>query len=212
MRKLIIALVASAASFASVSVASAADAIDSVPQAPSAPAVSAAPIGDWSGAYVGATGSWNWGHINNSGYANAFGLGGYGGYNFQDGQLVYGVEGNVDWSGAQRTSAGIKSEEGVNGALRGRLGVDMNPFMLYGAAGIAATSLKVSDGAGNSDTRGVVGWTAGVGAETKLTDNVTARLEYDYTSFGNRTYVLGGTNVSRGYDQNSVKLGIGYKF
>ncbi|HWU62528.1 MAG TPA: outer membrane protein [Ensifer sp.] len=211
MRKMIIALVASAASIASVSAAYAADAIDSVPQAPSAP-VSAPAVGNWAGGYVGATGSWNWGPIKNSGYANAFGLGGYGGYNFQDGQLVYGVEGNVDYNGAQRTTNGIKTETGVNGALRGRLGVDMNPFLLYGAAGIAAGSVKVSDGAGNSDSRGVIGWTAGVGAETKVTDNVTARVEYDYTSFGNRTYVLGGTNVSRGYDQNAVKVGIGYKF
>ena len=211
MRKLIIALVASAASIASVSAAAAADAIDSVPQAPSAPAATA-PVGDWSGAYVGATGSWNWGPIKNSGYANAVGIGGYGGYNFQDGQLVYGLEGNLDYNGAQRTTGTIKTETGVNGAIRGRVGVDMNPFMLYGAAGVAAASVKVSDTAGNSDTRGVIGWTAGVGAETKITDNVTARVEYDYTSFGNRTYVLGGTNVSRGYDQNAVKVGIGYKF
>ena len=210
MRNLIVALVASAASIVSFASVHAADAVDSVPQPP-APAQTSAPAGDWSGAYVGATGSWNAGHINNSGYANAFGLGGYAGYNWQDGQLVYGAEGNIDYNGAQNISNGVKTTEGVNGAIRGRVGMDMNPFLIYGAAGIAASNVQVSNGSA-SDSRGVIGWTAGVGAETKLTDNVTARVEYDYSAFGNRTYVLGGTNVSRGYDVNSVKVGIGYKF
>lgn len=211
MRKTIVALAASVASVFAFTAAQAADAVSQVPQAPAAPMDQAAPVSDWSGAYVGATGSYNFGTINNSGKANAFGGGVYGGYNMQDGQLVYGVEGNLDYSGAQRTTAGVKTQEGVNGAIRGRLGVDMSPFMIYGAGGLAATNLKVSSAAG-SDSRGIVGWTAGVGAETKLTDNVTARIEYDYTSFGKRNFNLGGTTVSRGYDENSVKIGIGYKF
>lgn len=210
MRNLIVALIASTASIVSFAAAQAADAVDNIPQAP-APVETAAPVGNWAGAYLGATGSYNFGHIDNSGHAHAFGLGGYGGYNWQDGQLVYGVEGNLDYSGARNTNNNVKTTQGINGAVRARLGVDMNPFLIYGAGGIAASDLK-AESAGVSDRRGVIGWTAGLGAETKITDNVTARVEYDYTDFGKRNFNLGGTNVSRGYDENSVKVGIGYKF
>jgi outer membrane immunogenic protein len=211
MRKLIVAVMASAVSVVAFTAAQAADAVDQVPQAPAPVQSTYTPASNWAGGYVGATGSYNFGTIDNQGKANAFGLGGYGGYNWQDGQLVYGLEGNLDWSGAKRTDGGIKSEEGVNGAVRARLGVDLNPFLIYGAGGFAASNMKVSDGT-NSASRGLIGWTAGVGAETKLTDNVTARVEYDYTDFGKKNFNLGGTSFSRGYDENSVKIGIGYKF
>jgi outer membrane immunogenic protein len=211
MRNLIVALLASAASVVSLTAAQAADVINNVPQAPAPVNDTYVPASDWSGAYLGAAGSYNWGYINNSGSAHALGIDGYGGYNWQDGSVVYGIEGNIGYSGASNTNGTIKAEQGVNGAIRGRLGMDVNPFMLYGAGGLALSNMKVSN-ATNSDTRGLVGWTAGLGAETRLTDNVTARIEYDYTSFGKTNFNLGGTTVSRGFDEHSVKIGIGYKF
>lgn len=169
-------------------------------------------VGNWVGGYVGVIGFWNWGQIKNFGYVNVFGFGGYGGYNFQDGQLVYGVEGNVDYNGVQCIIVGIKIEIGVQGVLCVCVGVDMNFFMFYGVVGVVVGSVKVFDGVGNNDMCGVIGWIVGVGVEMKVMDNVMVCVEYDFMLFGNCIYVFGGINVLCGYDQNVVKVGIGYKF
>jgi outer membrane immunogenic protein len=45
-----------------------------------------------------------------------------------------------------------------------------------------------------------------------ITNNITARVEYRYTDLGKKDYDLDSGRVSRGFDENSVKLGIGVKF
>ena len=45
-----------------------------------------------------------------------------------------------------------------------------------------------------------------------MTNNVTARLEYRFTDYDKKNFDLDSGNVSRGFDENSVKLGIGVKF
>lgn len=213
MRILTASLTTAALMSMSVAAAQAADAIDTVPEAPAATDTYIPAASDWSGFYLGLNGDYNWGRFNNSNSQTdrGLGIGAYGGYNMQSDNLVYGVEGDIGYSGLSSTSGGVTSKQGVNGSLRARLGVDMNPFLLYGTGGVAATSLKASNAAG-SDTKGLVGWTAGVGAEAKVTDNITARLEYRYSDYGSSNFNLGGTNVSSGYDEHAVKVGIGVKF
>ena len=87
----------------------------------------------------------------------------------------------------------------------------MNPVLVYGTAGVAATNLEVSNGAGSDDNT-MVGYTVGAGVETFLTENVTARVEYRYSDYGSDDFNLGGTTVSTGYDDHSVRAGIGLKF
>ncbi|MCY1248138.1 Outer membrane protein beta-barrel domain protein [compost metagenome] len=102
-------------------------------------------------------------------------------------------------------------KQGVNGSLRARVGVDLNPVLLYGTAGLAVGQAKGTVG-GASDKNTMVGWTAGAGAETFVTDNITARVEYRYTDYGSKDFRMGGTNVSSGYDEHSVRVGMGVKF
>ncbi|TGU04912.1 porin family protein, partial [bacterium M00.F.Ca.ET.156.01.1.1] len=94
---------------------------------------------------LGGRGIFEWSRFSSSNDGrDAKGAGGglYGGYNWQNGQIVYGAEADVNM-GDERGSAGtvagrsVEGKQGVNGSLRGRVGYDMNPFLLYGTAGLA---------------------------------------------------------------------------
>jgi outer membrane immunogenic protein len=213
MRILVATLMASAASFIAISAANAADAVDQIPQAPVAVDEPAPAVGNWQGYYLGATGSYDWGRFG-GGSHNADRLGGglYTGYNWQSGKIVYGIEGDVAYNGEKdNTSPDLKGKAGWNGSVRGRVGYDLNPFLIYGTAGVALQDNKLSD-ATSSDSNTAVGYTVGAGAEAMVTNNITARVEYRYTDFGSKDYNLDSGSFSKGYDDHSVKLGIGVKF
>lgn len=189
----------------------AADAVDQIPEAPVA-VDNSVPAGNWSGAYLGGSGSYNMGRFQGGDYkARALGGAVYGGYNMQNGQIVYGAEADVGYSGNDTVYNGINSKQGINGSVRARVGYDMNPFLLYGTAGVAAQSSKASDPT-SSDKKTAAGYTVGAGVETFVTQNITARAEYRYSDFQKKNFDLDSGSVSRGYDEHSVKLGIGVKF
>lgn len=212
MRTLTTTLMASAMTLIAFQAAQAADAIDEVPAAPQAEYTEPAQK-NWSGAYVGGTADWHHGQHDATGSNTAAGFGGglYGGYNMQSGQIVYGGEADVGYSGQDSSKGNLRMKQGVNGSLRARVGVDLNPVLLYGTAGLAVGQAKGTVG-GASDKNTMVGWTAGAGAETFVTDNITARVEYRYTDYGSKDFRMGGTNVSSGYDEHSVRVGMGVKF
>lgn len=212
MRTLIATLMASAVSIAAYSAANAADAVDQIPQAPVA-VEEPAPVATWQGFYLGGYGEYDWGRFGGGDYdADGAGGGVYGGYNFQSGQIVYGVEADVGYNGQdQRTFDGLDAKGGWKGSVRGRVGYDMNPFLIYGTAGVALQDNELSD-ATSSDSKTAVGYTVGAGVEAFVTNNITARVEYRYTDFGAKDFDLDSGSVSRGFDDHSVKVGIGVKF
>jgi outer membrane immunogenic protein len=211
MRTLIASLMASAFVVAGFTAANAADAVDQVPEAPVAQNEPVTPAGNWEGFYLGGAGTYNMGDFNSS--RDGYALGGqlYTGYNWQAGQIVYGVEADLGYSGLDHSAGGVTEKNRFNGSVRGRVGYDLNPFLLYGTAGLAATNNKVSAG-GDSDAKTSYGYTVGVGAEAFVTNNITARVEYRFSDYQNKNYDTGIGSVSRGYDEQSVKVGIGVKF
>lgn len=211
MRTLITTLMVSAFALGGFTAAHAADAVEQIPQPPVAQDAPPA-INNWSGFYLGGAGTYNMGRFSHgSRNADAFGGQVYTGYNWQDGQIVYGIEGDIGYSGADSTKNGITGKNEANGSVRGRIGYDFNPFMLYATGGLAIGQNKMSDDT-SSDKKTAVGYTVGAGAETFVTNNITARLEYRYTDYGHKDFDLDSGNISRGYDEHSVKVGIGYKF
>lgn len=212
MRTLTTTLAASALTLVAFQAAHAADAVMDIPQAPAAE-FSEPAAGNWAGAYAGGTASWQKGSFRGQGGrdANGFGGGVYGGYNMQNGQIVYGGEADLNYSGVDSRNAVRKAEQGVNGSVRGRVGVDLNPVLLYGTAGLAASNAEMKD-ATTKDEHNLLGWTAGVGAEAFVTNNVTARVEYRYSDYGNSNFKLGSGTVRSGLEDHSVRVGLGVKF
>ncbi|MBB3591810.1 outer membrane immunogenic protein [Rhizobium sp. BK529] len=210
MRILFAGLMASALAVGGFSVAQAADAVDQVPQAPVAEETPA-PVNNWQGFYLGGAATYNMGSFGHD--RDTYDWGGqlFTGYNFQQGQIVYGAEADLGYGDADVTEGGIKNKTGWNGSVRGRVGYDLNPFLLYGTAGLALADTKVSDGT-SSDSKTAYGYTVGAGVEAFVTNNITTRLEYRYTDYQSKDYNLDSGSVSRGFDENSVKVGIGVKF
>ena len=212
MRIILTTLMASVAALA-FSAAQAADAVDQIPEAPQASYEEPVATGNWAGAYAGGAASYNFGRFSGGSDFDNKALGGsvYGGYNMQNGQIVYGAEADAGYSGNDSVSGGVTTKQGINGSLRGRVGYDANPFLIYGTAGVAAARITAED-ATSEKTRGALGWTAGAGVETFVTDSITARAEYRYTDLQSKDYALTSGTVNRGYDEHSVKVGLGVKF
>lgn len=194
----------------------AADAIQEPVYEP-APVVVAAPQNSWAGGYTGLYLGYG---MNKFKTDNAVGnlkddtakFGAYAGWNFQNDNIVYGLEGDAGYNWAKKEELGLTAKSGFDGSLRARLGVDMGPVMPYVTGGLAGTQVKFSD-ATSSESKFRLGWTAGVGAETFLTENVTARLEYRYSDFGKKDYQLNsGTVLDGKLQSHDIRLGVGYKF
>lgn len=211
MRKVTRILAASVLLLSASAVARAADAIDEIPSAPDA--VDAVPAANWEGAYVGGKLTHQWGKTkSNQDYdAKGFGGGVYTGYNKQDGQIVYGAEVDLNYSGIDKSYGKVNTEQGVNGSLRARLGYDLNPAMVYATGGLAATNLEVSDKTSDSN-KTLLGVTIGAGVETAITDQITARTEYRYTNYQTQTFGLDSGAVDRGLKEHQVNVGLGMKF
>jgi outer membrane immunogenic protein len=184
--------------------ARAADMIDETPQAPQ-PTFEEAVKSGWAGAYA----EGKFGDAANI-KAKGFGGGAFAGYNLQNGGIVYGLDGDLGLSRAKGTAGGVTAKQGFDGALRARLGYDLGPVMVYGAAGGAFTRATATAGA-VSDTKTHLGFTVGAGADIKVTDNLFARAEYRYNAFGSKSYALpAATSVN--LRENEVRFGLGVKF
>lgn len=197
----------------------AADVVYQEPPAP-APIYESAPVSSWAGPYAGLhmgygfSGSveTNDGFLSNDISTKGWLGGVFGGFNAQNGQIVYGAEADVNYSGIDGSNFGESARSRIDGSLRGRLGYAVNDDVLvYGTAGLAAERLRVTDGLGVRDTNVGLGYTVGAGTDVKLTEDVFARAEYRYTDFGSETFNL---TVPTSVDSSNhrVTVGLGIKF
>jgi outer membrane immunogenic protein len=206
----IIALVSAFPAFA-------ADVIGEEPPAPAAP-MEEPPLNTWSGPYAGVTLGYGFSgrtkDRTDNNTANTDGIlgGAFAGYNYQTDNFVVGAEGDIGYSGVEGSNAGMRSKAGVDGSLRARIGYAVTPDILpYITAGGAAQSLKVTE-AGGSDSNTMLGWTAGVGTDVKITQNVFGRVEYRYTDFGSDDFTTGAGTHSVKASDTRIQYGVGMKF
>jgi len=211
MRTFIKILTASAIALSAASVVRAADAIDEIPSAPES--VDVVPSSNWEGAYLGGKVTHQWGKtkVGKDYDATGFGGGVYGGYNKQDGQLVYGAEVDMNYSGIDKTYKNVEAEQGINGSLRARVGYDLSPALVYATGGLAATNMEVTDKTSDSN-KTLLGATLGAGVETKITESITARTEYRFTNYQTQTFNLDSGATDRGLKEHQINVGIGMKF
>jgi len=184
-----------------------------------------APVYSWTGFYVGINGG---GALGSSAWDSAGsrdiggGLaGGTIGYNYQFGQAVAGVEGDIDWTdidGSTTTNCplGCKTSDSWLSTVRGRLGYAADRFLPYVTAGAAFGDIRAATPGFAAASSDKTGWTVGGGLEAALVGNWTAKVEYLYVDLGsfncglNCGAGLATDNVS--FHSNILRAGVNYRF
>jgi outer membrane immunogenic protein len=179
------------------------------------------PAFSWTGFYAGINGGGAWGRSNWSASGSSFDtsggvVGGTVGYNWQAGPTVFGVEGDLDWSGIKGsgTCGGLSCETRNDwlGTFRGRLGYAFNRVMPYVTGGLAVGNIKATSPFGSNDqTR--AGWTLGGGIEANIVGPWSAKIEYLYADLGRTSCsacAVGGTDAN--FHTNIVRAGLNYHF
>lgn len=174
---------------------------------------------NWTGAYIGINGGGGWGRADESfGAAGRHDIdgglvGGTLGYNWQAGQAVFGLEGDLDWSNIRgSTACGLTSCETKNrwlGTVRGRIGYAFDRFMPYVTGGLAVGDIRHDIDLVGSSTETKAGWTLGGGIEGAIAGPWTAKLEYLYVDFGHGASVAG---ADTSFHANIVRAGLNYRF
>jgi outer membrane immunogenic protein len=207
------------------------------PRAPAAYVPAVAPTYNWGGFYIGvngggAFGTTNWtsstlvggttGDFNMNGWL----VGGTIGANFQASQLVFGIEGDLDWTnikGSNSTACGLVSCQTANtyiGTARGRIGFAADRVLIFATGGAAFGNIEMGFTSPSIsttyDTVNKVGWTGGGGVEVAFGDNWTGKIEYLYTSLGSATCTTvlncGGSGTSVSFNSSLVRAGLNFKF
>lgn len=199
---------------------------------------------DWSGFYVGLVGG---GHYNEADIEDDFvppedddiilrlapgillpgivdaqtsGFVGFGGgFNYQSGQFVLGVEGDVNFTGINGTvegDTGVVTDYTIDAllTLRGRAGFAMDRTLFFATAGLAAakTTLSTSFNDGGKGAQGTAspymfGLIGGLGVEHAVTDNMSVKFE-------GLVYNLGSASVDAtgddGYDYTATVRHAGF--
>jgi outer membrane immunogenic protein len=164
----------------------------------------------WAGPYLGGNIGYAWGSVgNNPAKPSGFAGGVQGGYNFQNGPLVFGLEADIQASGANATFAPWKFSNPWFGTARGRIGYALNNILFYGTGGLAFGELR-GEAFGLSGSHTTAGWTIGAGAEMGLAQNWTAKIEYLYVDLSDSRFVI--TGLPNGARFGLVRLGVNYRF
>jgi outer membrane immunogenic protein len=209
----------------------------------SAPVV--AQVYNWTGLYVGVNGGYGWGTqdpltlFSNRFDRSSFNInggmfGGTIGAQIQQGYVVLGIEGDLDWANIKGTgistptigglvlpgqpiTLNIASNTSAVGTARIRAGVAMNNWLFYATGGAAF----VKNSANGTSIAGVAcgtlgvfpscsasawrpGLAAGLGAEWGFAQNWSTKLEYLYI-----TSVGSGVSLDH---INTIRAGVNYRF
>jgi len=179
------------------------------------------PIFTWTGFYIGGNIGAAWAQrtvtdvFGNSftGSSNArFIGGGQLGYNWQAGNFVFGVEGDIDGIASNNNRGGgavfvggrgpfVVTASSTNwvGTLAARFGWAADHWLFYGKAGggwvgnssgFTVTNLATGVSFGSGSSSNVGGWLLGGGVEYAFTNNWSLKGEYNYIELGNRNFAV----------------------
>jgi outer membrane immunogenic protein len=180
---------------------------------------------NWTGFYLGINGGGGWGHsfwsANTTGIGLAGGqVGGTVGYNRQLGNVVFGLEGDMDWSSfdGSRTTAGCpvgcSTSDSWLSTARGRVGYAFDRVMPYVTGGLAVGDIRASaPGFAGGDATNA-GWTLGGGVEVALPGNWSAKAEYLRVDLGrfNCTGCSAFPSDNVSLQENVFRAGLNYHF
>ncbi len=211
-------LLASACLFALAAPASAADlAARPYTKAP----VAVASVYNWTGFYLGIVGGGAWQADSDPKMKGGF-VGGTAGYNWQTGNVVFGLEADGAWADVSASATGpvpgfgvvtASSKTDAMGTVRGRIGYAVNNVLFYGTGGYAWIDNKLSAAPGLtiSDSKFHSGWTVGAGIEAFFAPQWSVKGEYLYRSLGGETYFSGLVPTGT-VNFHTVQVGVNYHF
>ena len=197
---------------------------------------------NWGGCYIGGQVGYQWGDDHTRETVTATGAftgfdqsfttngvvgGGHVGCNVQSSSIVFGVEGDLEWTGVDggyrlANGNGTDFDQKWQGSVRGRLGFAADRWLFYVTGGLAFSRFEYTyvDGPPPvisetfSTTR--TGWTFGGGIEHAFASNWTGRVEYRYTDYGslsnNSVVAFPGFTYTHDPQFHTVRVGLSYKF
>ena len=189
-----------------------------------APSYVAPSISTWSGLYLGLNAGYGFGKsdwdlpVSTKPKGGLFGV--TGGYNFQTGSWVWGLETDFGYSGMKDTSAcGAGSCETKNtwlGTGRGRLGyAGWQNWMPYLTGGLAYGNIKASNTAFSSASDTRFGYAVGAGVEYMMFGNWSVKAEYLYVDLGKFDCAAACGAVTPDnvkFHANIIRAGLNYRF
>jgi outer membrane immunogenic protein len=218
MKKLLLA------SVGVVAMATAATAADLPARYPTKAPAYVAAMYNWTGFYLGGHVGWASSDFADS---DGFAAGGQIGFNYQTGQFVFGVEGDLTWTDLGASTTGtvlgvpltVSGSNDWYGSIAGRLGVAVGPMgnvLLYVKGGVAWTDWSASATAAgvtvNLGSGTQTGWVLGGGVEYGFAPNWSAKLEYNFFDFDGSTGTILGTPLNFDVQTHMVKVGVNYRF
>lgn len=185
---------------------------------------------NWTGFYAGINGGYGFGKSDWTGTGVSAGtspkgalFGGTLGYNLQTGSMVWGLEGDIDYSWMKGSAVGTGACAGVGcetrndwfGTARGRIGyAGWDRWLPYFTGGAAFGNVKASTAAGVSEDKTRFGWTIGAGIEYAIMTNWTTKIEYLYADLGKSSCSVAacGSATDVTFKANIVRAGLNYRF
>lgn len=188
-----------------------------------------APAFSWQGLYLGVNAGYAWSSFENGshlilGHPSGGLVGFTGGYNFVPAaNILVGLEADFDFTGMKANQMpyfGLAGEGSVDHlfTLRGRAGYTVDRALLYVTGGFATSENtakvnNVSTGLFSTESRFQPGWALGAGLEFLLTQNLSAKAEYIFTSIGSdRFFDFSAGALQVGVNTSALKGGLNYHF
>jgi len=150
------------------------------------------------------------------------------GYSFIDGNLMYGVETDIDLNSADPDGdckfANVNNGHcdfsvGPMASLRGRAGYASGDLLIFATGGVVGGRIELDtyghlgDQIDNLRTFGKFGWTAGAGVEYLLGDMVSVKMEYRYAQFFDADFDSNaGAEVDIDMNYHAVITGVNWHF
>jgi outer membrane immunogenic protein len=185
----------------------------------------AAQAQDWTGFYVGGSLSYDTIEINDLSFGNGpVDISGispvlFAGYNFQSGNLVYGVEALVIDQSGDADDGNFLRPATADGStqIRGRIGYVYDNVLPYLAIGATSTRIKVDRG-GNGNPADLTddsasGTSVALGLDWSLNEKSFVRFEVETTSYSDGTLLFSGSSpLDYNLDASRISVGYAYRF
>lgn len=159
--------------------------------------------------------------------------GGHAGALYQFNNIVVGIEGDIEYNGMDDSGSAnvfdfagnrlgrldVDVDYNMSASVRGRVGLAFDRYLLYATGGYAYASIDhtfTARGGRNVEVltfdEGFNGWTAGGGLDAFITQNVSAGLEYRYTSLEDKTFRFGDAAITTDHDFHAIRARASFHF